>query len=109
MPRQITQVFPRERQQAEALGARIRAARLRRRIPLIEMAARVGIDRKTQSRLEKGDPSTSMAALIRNLSVLGLASDLDRLAKDDEVGRRLSDLATSERPHRRHAANVRRS
>jgi len=104
MPRETTQVFPRERQLAEALGARIRAARLRRRIPIVEMAARVGIDRKTQSRLEKGDPSTSIAALVRNLSVLGLAGDLDYLARDDEVGRRLVDLATPERPHRRGAA-----
>lgn len=101
MPRHIATVFPREAQQAEALGARIRAARLRRRIPLGEMADRVGIDRKTQLRLERGDPSTSIAALIRTLSVLGLAPDLDQIAAADQAGRQLAELALPERPHRR--------
>ena len=100
MPREIAAIFPREAQQAEAVGARIRAARLRRRISLSEMAKRVGIDRKTQLRLERGDPAISLAALIRNLSVLGLGSHLDRLAADDEAGSRLADLAMPERPHR---------
>jgi transcriptional regulator with XRE-family HTH domain len=100
MPRQSAPVFPREQQQARALGERLRAARLRRRIPVVEMAARVGVTPKTQRRLEQGDPSVGLATLIRTLSVLGLAKDLDQVAANDEIGHRLADIALPERPRR---------
>ena len=100
MPRQSAPVFPREQQQARALGERLRAARLRRRIPVVEMAARVGVTPKTQRRLEQGDPSVGLATLIRTLSVLGLAKDLDQVAAHDEIGQRLADIALPERPRR---------
>ena len=100
MPRQSAAVFPREQQQARALGERLRAARLRRRIPVVEMAARVGVTPKTQRRLEQGDTTVGLAMLIRTLSVLGLARDLDQLAAHDEIGQRLADIALPERPRR---------
>jgi transcriptional regulator with XRE-family HTH domain len=100
MPRQTAPLFPREQQQARALGERLRAARLRRRVPLAEMAARVGVTPKTQRRLEQGDISVGLAMLIRTLSVLGLAKDLDEIAARDEIGQRLSDIALPERPRR---------
>jgi transcriptional regulator with XRE-family HTH domain len=100
MPRESAPVFPREQQQARALGERLRAARLRRRIPVVEMAARVGVTPRTQRRLEQGDPSVGLATLIRTLSVLGLAKDLDQVAAHDEIGHRLADMALSERPRR---------
>lgn len=100
MPRQTAPIFPREQQQARALGERLRAARLRRRIPVAEMAARVGVTPKTQRRLEQGDPSVGLAMLIRTLSVLGLAKDLDQIAVHDEIGQRLADIALPERPRR---------
>ena len=102
MPRRIAQkVFPREEKQLQDLGQRLRAARLRRRIPVGEMAARVGIDRKTQWRLEQGDPSVSLAVLVRTLNVLGLSEDLDELGAKDEIGRRLAEIELPERPHRK--------
>ncbi len=100
MPRQITPVFPREQQQVRALGQRLRTARLRRRIPIGEMATRVGVHRMTQRRLEQGDTSVGLAVLIRTLSVLGLSGDLDEVAGADEIGRRLTDIALAERPRR---------
>ena len=100
MSRQTAPIFPREQQQAQALGERLRTARLRRRIPVAEMAARVGVTPKTQRRLEKGDTSVGLAMLIRTLSVLGLAKDLDQIAAQDEIGQRLSDSALPERPRR---------
>lgn len=101
MSRQSAPVFPREQQQAKALGERLRTARLRRRIPVVEMAARVGVTPKTQRRLEQGDPAVGLAMLIRTLSVLGLSKDLDQIAAHDEIGQRLADMALPERPHRR--------
>ena len=82
------------------MGERIRSARLRRRIPLSEMAARVGVNRMTQRRLEQGDGSVSLAVLIRNLSVLGMADDFDQIAANDEIGQRLADISLPVRPRR---------
>lgn len=92
--------FPREKQQAKALGERLRLARRRRRISLVEMAARVGVSAVTQRHLEQGDPSVSLAALIRTLAVLQLSNDLDRVADDDELGRRLADSSLPVKPRR---------
>ncbi len=91
-------VFPRLQRRAADLGARLRLARLRRRIPLAEMATRVGTSRVTLGRLERGDPSVGLAVLLRTLSVLGLEEDLETLARDDEIGKRLQDVALPQRP-----------
>src|SRR6202171_3207292 len=101
MSKQSAPIFPREQHQAQALGQRLRAARLRRRIPLGEMAARTGVNPKTLRRLEHGDPSVGLALLIRTISVLGLVNDIVRLVTTDEVGQRLAEMGLSERPHRR--------
>jgi hypothetical protein len=49
--------------------------------------------------LEKGDLSVGLGILVRALGVLGLEGDLDRLAAEDELGRKLADAAA--RPSRR--------
>jgi transcriptional regulator with XRE-family HTH domain len=98
MARQVTPLFPREQQQALELGGRLRQARLRRRISLTDLAARVGVNRMTQRRLENGDLTVSVAVLIRTLTVLGLAQDLDHIASIDEIGHRLADAGLPERP-----------
>jgi transcriptional regulator with XRE-family HTH domain len=92
MPRSERLLFPQTQRRAEALGERLRLARLRRRMPLTELAARVGVARQTLSRLEHGDLSTSLSVLAQVLAVLGLEEDLDDLARDDELGQRLQDV-----------------
>ena len=84
---------------AQKLGARIRLARIRRAIPLTEMAVRVGASRTTLLRLEQGSLQVSLAVLARVLEVLRLDADLDGIAGTDEVGERLSD-ARLKRPRR---------
>jgi transcriptional regulator with XRE-family HTH domain len=59
---------------------------------LSELASRVGVARGTLTRLERGDLSVSLGLLARVLTVLGLEGDLDRVATDDELGRRLQDV-----------------
>ncbi|MGH7869609.1 MAG: helix-turn-helix domain-containing protein [Candidatus Dormibacteraceae bacterium] len=92
MTRQNRPLFPQTQRRAEAFGERIHLARLRRRITLNDMAARVGSTRATLARLEQGKLSVSMGLVIRVLGVLGLEADLDQLARDDELGQRLQDV-----------------
>ena len=75
-----------------ALGDRMRVARLRRNMTAIDFARRVGVSRDTLSRLEGGDDSIALGTYVRALRVLGLDGDLDVLARDDELGRKLQDL-----------------
>ncbi len=63
------------------LGADIRNARTRRRIPTALLAEHVGLTRGTLVRIEHGDPGTSMGAYASVLFVLGLIDHLARLAK----------------------------
>jgi transcriptional regulator with XRE-family HTH domain len=99
MSRPARTLFPKTRQQAEALGERLKAARLRRRMSEAELAARALVSRPTIRRLELGDLSVSAAVLVRVLEVLSLGADIDRLAEQDELGHRLVD-ARSPRPYR---------
>jgi len=98
MPRIYSPTFGNAERQLKALGERLRLARKRRRISSILMAQRVGISRDTLHRLEKGDPTIGLGTWLRALRVLGLDADLDRLAADDPVGRKLQDLALEPAP-----------
>ena len=69
------------------------------------MAARAGVSRETIMRLEHGDPRVALAVLVRVLGVLGLEADLDVLAGQDEIGRRLQDLNLPIRPRGRTKDN----
>jgi hypothetical protein len=60
----------------------------------------MGISRATLSRLEKGDPAIALGTYMRALRVLGLDKDLDAVARDDELGRKLQDLNLPKRPRR---------
>jgi len=60
---------------------------------MVGMAERTGISRDTLHRLERGDASISIGALLTVLSILGLEADLDRVGADDPVGRTLQDMA----------------
>ena len=91
----------------KALGERLRAARLRRKMTQAVMAERVGVSVPTLAKLEDGDPTTSLATMFRVLSVLNLASDLDKLAAEDKLGRELQDaLLTPPRPSGRRTGTA---
>ncbi|VAW62972.1 hypothetical protein MNBD_GAMMA10-1724 [hydrothermal vent metagenome] len=92
MSKKKARIFPRERKRLEALGERLMLARKRRKMTAETAAARAGITRVTLSRAEKGSPEVSMGIYFRILSVLQLENDLDHVALDDELGRRLQDL-----------------
>ncbi len=91
MPRLTPPTHARHRNQLSALGERLRAARLRRKLTQAMLAERVGVTLPTIRKLEAGDPSSSLATVIRVLQALGLAQDIDALAALDVLGRELQD------------------
>jgi len=99
MSRPQRSLFPDTQRQADALGARLKAARVRRGMSETEMAARVLVSRPTVRRLEHGDLTVSTAILVRVLEVLSLEGDLDRLAEHDDLGQQIAD-ARLPRPRR---------
>ncbi|HAS83411.1 MAG TPA: transcriptional regulator [Verrucomicrobia bacterium] len=94
-------VFPRMARRFNALGERLKLARRRRHLTAVLLSERAGVSRATLYKIEKGDPSVAMGYYAAVLDVLGLESELDLLAKDDELGRRLQDAKLLARDVRR--------
>ena len=92
MPRITPALFPPATRQLVSLGERLRVARLRRRYSAESVAKRAGVARGTLYRVEEGDPGVSLATYASVLRVLGLQGDLDLVARDDVLGRKLQDL-----------------
>ena len=84
-------LLPKHKRTLEGLGKKIRLARLRRRLSAARVAERAGISRNTLHLLENGTSKTSIITLFQVLVVLGLEKDFEKLASDDEMGRRLVD------------------
>ena len=93
MPSRAPLAFPSESKLLVELGARLRLARLRRRLTTSTVAERCGISRPTLAKVEHGDPSVTFGTYLRVLSVYGIEGDLAAVAADDALGRRLQDLA----------------
>lgn len=107
MPRKPPVVFPQEQRLLTALGERLRLARLRRKLSNAVVAQRAGISRTTLYKVEAGDPGATLGSYVRVLAVLGLENDLQALAADDKVGRKLQDLALAPPARRPRVAGKR--
>lgn len=90
MAKRIPPVRPQHAKQIQALGQRLRTARVARGMTQANLGERVGVDRTTIGKLEAGDPGTSLSTVLRVLSTLGLDQDIDRIAATDEVGAQLA-------------------
>lgn len=109
MPRKPPIVFPQEQRLLTALGERLRLARVRRKLSNAVVAQRAGISRSTLYKVESGDPGATLGSYLRVLAVLGLENDLQALAADDKVGRKLQDLALAPPAARRSRAAGKRT
>ena len=107
MPRKPPIVFPQEQRLLTALGERLRLARLRRKLSNAVVSQRAGISRSTLYKVEAGDPGATLGSYVRVLAVLGLEADLETLAADDKVGRKLQDLALAPPSRRQRNAGKR--
>lgn len=101
MAKRAPPVFPSAAGQLDALGARMALARKRRRMTQHTLAVRAGVSIPTIRNVESGDAGVSMATFLRVLQVLGLAHDIDRLAADDVIGRKLQDIQQKGAPRGR--------
>lgn len=95
MPSKPPVVFPNELTLLANLGERLKLARLRRKLGTSVVAQRAGISRTSLYKVEAGAPGVTMGTYLRVLAVLGLEGDLNLLAADDKLGRKLQDLALS--------------
>ncbi len=84
---------------AAVLGHQIKAARIARNWTAVELAERIGIDRRTVAAIEAGDPGVSLGNAFNAADILGVplfgAEDRAELARLRREGReRLALLPT---------------
>ncbi|SFR54068.1 helix-turn-helix domain-containing protein [Thiomicrospira sp. ALE5] len=92
MDKRTATLFPKQEAILVQLGENIRLAAKRRKLTQTQMAERTGLSKPTLRKIERGDGSVSMGHYLLVLSVLGLADDLTKVARDDEFGRKLQDI-----------------
>lgn len=85
-------MLPKYQQMLSVLGENIKLARLRRKYSSEQVCERAGISRPTLASIEKGKSTVNIGAYIQVLAVLGLAEDIQEVAKDDVLGRKLQDI-----------------
>jgi transcriptional regulator with XRE-family HTH domain len=105
MPRKPPVIFPQEQRLLYQLGERLKLARKRRKLSNAVVAQRAGISRTSLYKVEAGSPGATLGTYLRVLAVLGLEGDINTLAADDRVGRKLQDLALTPSPRRRSATS----
>ena len=72
MPAPTLNISPAVKRELRTLGARIKRARLLRRLPMELVAERAGTSRATLYRIERGDPNVRIGAYMLVLQALGL-------------------------------------
>lgn len=85
-------VFPKNRRVLEQLGESIKLACKRRGYTQTLISERTGLSRLTVRKIGNGDPGVSIGHYLAVLSVLGLGDDFAKVARDDELGRKLQDI-----------------
>lgn len=97
MSKIFPQLVPRVSRLLVGFGDRIRLARLRRQYSSETVAQRAGTTRRTLSKVERGDPSVALGVYVRVLQVLRLENDLEQIAANDVLGRKLQDAGIAPR------------
>ena len=94
----IGNVLPRKlTNNLQIVGEQIRLARLRRDLSISQVAERATVSDLSVMRVEKGFPTVSMGIYLRVLYAIQLENDILLLAKNDEMGKTLQDLALKPR------------
>jgi transcriptional regulator with XRE-family HTH domain len=70
-------------QELHILGLYLRTLRKKQNMTIKDLGERIGADRRTVSKIEKGDPSVSLEIFIAYLHILGLARGIsDKILGD---------------------------
>lgn len=96
MGREITNLLPKHQRILADFGENLKLARLRRQLSAEQVAERAGVSRSTLHLMENGSAGASLGKLLQVLVVLGLESDLVKVAADDVLGRKLEDARLTE-------------
>lgn len=102
-------MHPRVHRAMMKLGRDMSLARRVRSLSTIDMAERMGVDRSTLRRFEKGDPGVSLNTLAMALHALGLLDRLEGLVDraTDDVGLLAAPEAVPKRVVRSRPASAR--
>ena len=103
MSKNVVILLPKLKRLLTTIGGNIKLARLRRKYSTEQVAQRANIGRTTVWQIEKGSPAVSIGAYLQVLFVLGLDTDLEAVAANDPLGRKLQDagLVVPERAPKR--------
>ena len=94
MAKRTAALMPKTQEILETMGEQIKMARLRRKLSVELVAKRASISRASLWAVEKGSPSVAIGIYAAVLHALNnMDKDLLLIAKDDELGRKLQDLA----------------
>lgn len=85
-------IFPKNQKVLSLLGENIKLACKRRGYSQSLIAERTGLSRLTVRKIQQGDSTVSIGHYLTVLGVLGLADDFAKVARDDELGRKLQDI-----------------
>lgn len=86
-------IFPKHQAILDQLGENITLAMKRRSLTQTMVSERTGLSRLTVRNIQHGNPTVSIGHYLLVLAVIGLAEDLKNVASDDELGRKLQDIA----------------
>lgn len=92
MGRKKAVLYPRMERMLGDLGERIKLARLRRKLSVELVAERAKVSRSFVWAVEKGSPAVAIGIYANVLMAIGMAEDLNLIAKDDILGRTMQDL-----------------
>jgi len=98
MSRTTALLLPTTLRRLAAVGENLRLSRKRRRLTAKQVAERAGMSVVTLRQIERGAAGVTMGAYVAVMQVLGVERDIELLAKDDPLGRRLQDAALLARP-----------
>lgn len=99
-------LIPKTQRLLTELGNRLKLARLRRGLQAKQVAERAGMAPLTLRSIERGSSTVTLGAYVAVMQVLGLADDLNLLAKEDETGRHLQDAKLTQTKPRKGSAGV---
>ena len=100
MAKRTSELLPASDALLRSFGDRLRLARLRRALTAKQVASRAGMALMTLRSVERGSPGVTIGSYVAVMQVLGLETDLERLAASDVLGHELAD---SRLPHRSRA------